>query len=321
MSPLILLAHLAAFALSAGSTVALLAARRRVRHRGEADRVTSRALAVSILVGSLLLAGTLEGIGRLYGLDGEALTAVGVVEVAIELIMIVTVPALIHAMRGRNFDGLVERVLFFVDVVLAAGLLLTALLGSYFDGRIGLVAVFAASMLYAAGRRVLDAITAGRRGESETGIRRASTGIAIAALVLLPAFALLDWFYLYIPAMRIAFDPTATVVPFFFALWCGAFLHHAFRELTAREKREPVGESGESDADALEQFSDRFGLSGREREILRELARGRRNAEIAAVLHVAPSTVKTHMKHIFRKTGAGHRGELMSAIRRGKTES
>ncbi|MFI0421795.1 response regulator [Spongiactinospora sp. 9N601] len=51
-------------------------------------------------------------------------------------------------------------------------------------------------------------------------------------------------------------------------------------------------------------------LTGREAEVLRLLARGRSNDEIAAAMFIAPSTVKTHVQSIQRKRGARNRIEL-----------
>jgi DNA-binding NarL/FixJ family response regulator len=49
------------------------------------------------------------------------------------------------------------------------------------------------------------------------------------------------------------------------------------------------------------------GLSPREREVLRSLVRGNRNKEIAVELGVSVGTVKTHLRHIFRKLSVADR--------------
>lgn len=48
-------------------------------------------------------------------------------------------------------------------------------------------------------------------------------------------------------------------------------------------------------------------LSPREREILRGIARGASNKEIAAELGIAETTVKIHVQHVLRKLGVGTR--------------
>jgi LuxR family maltose regulon positive regulatory protein len=50
-------------------------------------------------------------------------------------------------------------------------------------------------------------------------------------------------------------------------------------------------------------------LTGRELEVLRLLAEGRDNAEIARALVVAVSTIKSHVNHIFSKLGVSNRLE------------
>ena len=56
-------------------------------------------------------------------------------------------------------------------------------------------------------------------------------------------------------------------------------------------------------------------LSVREREVLKLLAGMLTTAEVASELHISVNTVKTHLKSIYRKLAANHRGE---AVRRAK---
>ncbi|GAA0314361.1 response regulator transcription factor [Streptomyces turgidiscabies] len=51
------------------------------------------------------------------------------------------------------------------------------------------------------------------------------------------------------------------------------------------------------------------GLGARELQVLRQLARGRRNRDIAHELHISESTVKFHVAKIFDKLGVASRGE------------
>ena len=48
-------------------------------------------------------------------------------------------------------------------------------------------------------------------------------------------------------------------------------------------------------------------LSPREEDVLREIARGASNKEIARTLDIAETTVKIHVQHILRKLGVGTR--------------
>ena len=58
------------------------------------------------------------------------------------------------------------------------------------------------------------------------------------------------------------------------------------------------------------------GLSSREREVLRLIAAGQTNAEIAAALFIAPRTVTTHASHILNKLGLESRSELIAYAHR-----
>jgi DNA-binding CsgD family transcriptional regulator len=58
-----------------------------------------------------------------------------------------------------------------------------------------------------------------------------------------------------------------------------------------------------------------LGLSERELEVLRELAAGHSNKEIARHLQVSPNTIKTHVARVFGKLGARRRTEAIARAR------
>jgi DNA-binding CsgD family transcriptional regulator len=57
-----------------------------------------------------------------------------------------------------------------------------------------------------------------------------------------------------------------------------------------------------------------YGLTPRERDVLREVLHGRSTGEIARELHLVPYTVQDHLKAIFEKTGARNRAELVARL-------
>jgi DNA-binding NarL/FixJ family response regulator len=69
-----------------------------------------------------------------------------------------------------------------------------------------------------------------------------------------------------------------------------------------------------------EHLSDEI-LTAREREVLRRVAEGNRNRDIAERLAISEETVKAHVSHIMEKLGANDRTEAVTiAIRRGILE-
>ena len=59
-------------------------------------------------------------------------------------------------------------------------------------------------------------------------------------------------------------------------------------------------------------------LTAREIDVLRHIAGGNRNRDIAEQLHISEETVKVHVKHIMEKLGASDRTQAVAiAVRRG----
>lgn len=90
-------------------------------------------------------------------------------------------------------------------------------------------------------------------------------------------------------------------------------LLEVIRQVHAGKKRIPP----EIASQLLEHMSDEV-LTDREIEVLREVADGNRNREIAERLFISEETVKVHIKHIMEKLGASDRTQAVSiGLRRG----
>lgn len=62
--------------------------------------------------------------------------------------------------------------------------------------------------------------------------------------------------------------------------------------------------------DRLRQFRERYGITEREADVIRLMAHGRSNREIAGELYLSEATVKTHVHRVLAKTGFSNRTEV-----------
>jgi DNA-binding NarL/FixJ family response regulator len=90
-------------------------------------------------------------------------------------------------------------------------------------------------------------------------------------------------------------------------------LVEVIRQVNAGKKRIPP----ELAAQLAEHLGDES-LTAREIEVLRHIARGNRNRDIATLLFISEETVKVHIKHIMEKLRASDRTQAVAiAVRRG----
>ena len=79
---------------------------------------------------------------------------------------------------------------------------------------------------------------------------------------------------------------------------------------------EPPSEGGRRAATERDWPGRALGLSERESEVFVLLASGRRNADIGRALYISVDTVKTHLRHGFRKLNVRTRSEAVALIMR-----
>jgi len=94
--------------------------------------------------------------------------------------------------------------------------------------------------------------------------------------------------------------------PHFILAYRNAQARSELARMRADAARAADGEIARGEA-AVFALMTRFDLSRREAEVLREVAQGRTNDDIAQVLGISLSTVKTRLENVFRQLGVGSR--------------
>jgi len=96
-------------------------------------------------------------------------------------------------------------------------------------------------------------------------------------------------------------EPAELLQAFRLAVAGGSYLHPRLGALLATDEGQPA---------------DGVSLSDREREVVRLIANGYTNPEIAEQLHVAERTVKTYRARAIEKLGFSSRAEITAYVRR-----
>jgi DNA-binding CsgD family transcriptional regulator len=117
----------------------------------------------------------------------------------------------------------------------------------------------------------------------------------------------LDFFREFIPGLKRG-AIRYSVLPAFYA-YLNIFLLYSHINLWSRQITERAT-AVEPTAETLKHF----GVSSRETEVLSHLARGRTYGEIADVLCVSLATIKTHLSHLYEKTGTRNKVELINLL-------
>jgi len=132
-------------------------------------------------------------------------------------------------------------------------------------------------------------------------LARAVLAILAPALVCLPAALLED----YLLSRRSAPD-LLFVFPCWYLLFNASILYFGVKRFFL--PRSPAAK--ELDPAVAARISRRYNVSPKEEEVVRLLAEGCTNREIAARLGISPATVRNHVHSVYGKTGTGNRVAL-----------
>lgn len=168
----------------------------------------------------------------------------------------------------------------------------------------------------------------GRRQDArygKTGLdpfwRQMTRMAAVASAIYIP-------FFIFFDILLPAFWPERSGLmffPLFFIVWAVTAMIESVREarrfieaLAQASAQIPASDHQLQPAGTLnEHRMDGFGLSRREKEVVRLLAQGLSYKEIADSLFVSEATIKTHVARAYMKTGCGSKVAIINALRCG----
>lgn len=170
-------------------------------------------------------------------------------------------------------------------------------------------------------------------GDGLTATRRMKEALPAVKVLLLTTFDVVEYVYDGIRAGAVGYllkDADAIeLMESIRAVYRGEALYRtaAAAEALARAVTEPIPAAEHADGGAAATANPAFiggqgetlieDLTGRELEVLQEMAWGLRNDEIATKLHISEGTVKTHVHRILQKFGVDDRTQaVVIALRR-----
>jgi DNA-binding CsgD family transcriptional regulator len=124
-----------------------------------------------------------------------------------------------------------------------------------------------------------------------------------AAIAFFPALVIVDFVGWMIPALRERIPDGLSVFPLFYLTMSLIMLVGTVKDILEPETPRAFGPPDEA-------LSLKYGLTKREAEILPLLMQFMSYKEIGAALFISPGTVRSHLIHIYQKTGVRGRLEL-----------
>jgi DNA-binding CsgD family transcriptional regulator len=200
---------------------------------------------------------------------------------------------------------------------IASGLIALAF-GAYFlfpfgaTVYLGLYALIYVDLVLAIAYFALTAIIFRRRSPPSTAMRHYNSALTILrglTIACLPALFVVDFFGWMIPALKALIPKDLSLLPAFYVVMSLIMVVGSINEIL----EPPPPERIPFDETLLR----RFDLSKREAEILPLALEFLSYKEIGERLFISVGTVRTHLIHIYQKTGARNRLDLLRIVHRG----
>jgi DNA-binding CsgD family transcriptional regulator len=153
-----------------------------------------------------------------------------------------------------------------------------------------------------------------KQGPSSSVLRNYDLALLIlrwATIAFFPALVIVDFVGWMIPALCELIPKGLSVFPLFYLTMSLSMLVAAIKDILAPETQRALGDLDES-------LFHKYDLTKREAEILPLLLQFMSYKEIGEALFISPGTVRTHLIHIYQKTGVRGRLELARLLGRGQ---
>ncbi len=134
---------------------------------------------------------------------------------------------------------------------------------------------------------------------------RFTRAIAVVCICLLPGFIFLDFFSQQIAFLSRIFPQKPYTLPAFYLFFNIMLLTRVNSSSIKLTIQDNISDN----------FFKEFRVSKREREIIRELIKGKTYKEIGESLFISFSTARTHVYSIYRKTNVGNKIELIHLLK------
>ena len=215
----------------------------------------------------------------------------------------ITIPLWVHSVRTVAAAGIINCSMGFGALLLLLFYVASLLFGFTTEMITVILLAVIGSALY--GLLQLLRSPYGVRTDSPLNFNRL---LAIVTLALLPPVVMFDMFYNDLDWLQRLSPVRLTFFPLLYIIFCLIRSIDGIIRLSSRRIDKPIGRINWNSIAAQHHITDR------EMDVVKLLMEGKNYHEIGSDLFISISTVKTHIRSIYRKTDSSNKVELLSML-------